>query len=146
MTRSKALLVPIDVTRHFAYSPDLGPTAVRSPGVRTLRPRHRVACDAAGMTSSLPEGWTIERVRTVSGDDSAAVSPTERLVLVEVWAEHQSAHEPVPADQVGTIIQFHGLYLVSIEGEWYMGILQPDGSITCWGSYGTDLQEALRSL
>jgi hypothetical protein len=98
------------------------------------------------MTSSLPAGWTIERVRTVSGDDSAAVSPTERLVLVEEWSEHQSAHAPVPADLVGTIIQFRGLCLVNIEGEWYMGTLQPDGSIACWGSYGSDLQEALRSL
>ncbi|MFE9107578.1 hypothetical protein [Actinomadura geliboluensis] len=98
------------------------------------------------MTSSLPAGWTIERVRTVSGDDSAAVSPTKRPVLVEEWTDHQSAHEPVPADRVGTIIQFDGLCLVSIEGEWYMGALQPNGSVACWASYGADLQEALRSL
>lgn len=98
------------------------------------------------MTSSLPTGWTIERVRTVSGDESAAVSPTKRLVLVEERTEHQSAHEPVPAGVVGTIIEFRGLCLVSIEGEWHMGTLQPDGSVACWASYGADLQEALRSL
>jgi hypothetical protein len=98
------------------------------------------------MTFPLPAGWTIERVRTVSGDDSATVLPTERLVLVEKWTEDQSDYEPVRPELIETILEFHGLCLVGIEGEWYMGELEPDGSIACWASYGTDLQTAIRSL
>ncbi|MFI0355974.1 hypothetical protein [Actinomadura sp. 9N407] len=98
------------------------------------------------MTSPLPVDWTIERVRAVSGDDSATALPTERLVLVEERIGGQPAYEPVRPELVETILQFHGLCLVGIEGEWYMGDLQPDGSIACWGSYGTDLQAAIRSL
>ncbi|MEU0007442.1 hypothetical protein ABZ079_24965 [Streptomyces sp. NPDC006314] len=31
-------------------------------------------------------------------------------------------------------------------GEWYMGHLDPDGSVGCWASYGPDLAEAIRNL
>ncbi|WP_084000243.1 hypothetical protein [Actinomadura kijaniata] len=98
------------------------------------------------MATSLPMGWTIEEVRIVSGDASAAVSPTKPPVLSLESTAGQPTYEPVSPDLVGTILQFHDLYLVSIEGEWNMGTRNPDGAIACWASYGTNFREALRGL
>ncbi|GAA4989422.1 hypothetical protein GCM10025734_15720 [Kitasatospora paranensis] len=35
------------------------------------------------MDTGLPDGWTIERVRSASGDSEAALLSLERLVVVE---------------------------------------------------------------
>jgi hypothetical protein len=29
---------------------------------------------------------------------------------------------------------------------WYMGSRDADGAVVCWGSYGADLDEAIRAL
>ncbi|MFI0262954.1 hypothetical protein ACH4OW_28420 [Streptomyces sp. NPDC017056] len=44
------------------------------------------------------------------------------------------------------ILGFHDLCLVLHDGEWFMGQLCTDGSITCWASYGPDLAGAIRGL
>ncbi|MFC6883597.1 MULTISPECIES: hypothetical protein [Actinomadura] len=98
------------------------------------------------MPSELPPGWTIERVRALSSDDSASLLSTERRILLEERNDGRSAYVPVRAGDVGAVIGFHGLCLVRLQDEWYMGGLRQDGSVVCWASYGTDLQVAFRSL
>lgn len=93
------------------------------------------------MNSGLPAGWTIERVRALSGDPSAVPLSVDRLVVVEVAG--RSDYEPLRPD---VILAFHELCLVSNDGEWFMGQLEDDGSVICWASYGSDPAEAMRSL
>ncbi|KWT58424.1 hypothetical protein ADL21_29565 [Streptomyces albus subsp. albus] len=93
------------------------------------------------MNSGLPAGWTIERVRALSGDPSAASLSFDRLVVVETAG--QDDYEPLRPD---VILAFHELCLVMHDDEWFMGQLDDDGSVICWASYGSDLAEAIRSL
>lgn len=93
------------------------------------------------MTSYLPAGWTIERIRTLSRDPSATPLSLGRLVVVE--EPSQSAYTTL---QPEVILGFHDLCLVLADGEWFMGQLDADGSVACWASYGPDLAEAIRSL
>ncbi|MEU9080381.1 hypothetical protein ACFYUY_26455 [Kitasatospora sp. NPDC004745] len=93
------------------------------------------------MHTDLPHGWTIERVRSASGDAAAELLPLERLVVLE---EHGAADYEVLAPDV--ILSFHGLCLARAAGEWFMGELDGDGSLVCWSSYGPDLGEAVRAL
>ncbi|WP_442818484.1 hypothetical protein [Streptomyces sp. NBC_01237] len=97
--------------------------------------------DRVPVNSGLPAGWTIERVRALSGDESAAQLSFDRLVVVEVAG--QGDHEPLRPD---VILAFHELCLVRDDGEWFMGQLDGDGSVICWASHGSDLAEAIRSL
>ncbi|MFJ9692467.1 hypothetical protein [Kitasatospora sp. NPDC101183] len=93
------------------------------------------------MNDDLPDGWTIERLRLASGDDEAAPLTLDRLVVL---AEHGSAdYEVLRPDAV---LSFHDLCLARADGEWYMGLLEADGSVVCWSSYGPDLAEAVRAL
>ncbi|MET8971371.1 hypothetical protein [Streptomyces hydrogenans] len=93
------------------------------------------------MNTELPEGWTIERVRGLSGDPSAVPLSIDRLAVLE--AAGQGDYEPLRPD---VILAFHELCLVRDDGEWFMGQLDDDGSVICWASYGSDLAEAIRGL
>ncbi|GAA4683482.1 hypothetical protein [Streptomyces youssoufiensis] len=93
------------------------------------------------MNSGLPTGWTIERVRALSGDPSAVPLSCDRLVVVAV--ADQNDYEPLRPD---VIFAFHDLCLVRDDDEWFMGQLDSDGSVICWASYGSDLAEAIRGL
>ncbi|MFE2142473.1 hypothetical protein ACFXA3_12110 [Streptomyces sp. NPDC059456] len=93
------------------------------------------------MNSGLPAGWTIEHVRALSGDESAAPLSCDRFVVVEVAG--QGDYETLRPD---VVLAFHELCLVRDDGEWFMGELDDDGSVICWGSYGSDLAGAIRSL
>ncbi|BAU87696.1 hypothetical protein SLA_6830 [Streptomyces laurentii] len=94
------------------------------------------------MNAGLPDGWTIERLRSVSGDPEAAVLSPDRRVVVE---DHGGVggHTPLRPE---IVLSFHELCLVRADDEWYMGQLGADGSIVCWASYGCALEEALRGL
>ncbi|MFJ7913177.1 hypothetical protein [Kitasatospora sp. NPDC096204] len=93
------------------------------------------------MITGLPDEWTIERVRSESGDPEAALLSLERLVVVE---DHGLA-DYVPL-QPDVILSFHDLCLVRADEDWFMGHLDVDGSVICWASYGSDLDEAIRGL
>ncbi|MEU7109302.1 hypothetical protein ABZ951_30300 [Streptomyces sp. NPDC046215] len=93
------------------------------------------------MNADLPDGWTMERVRSVSGDAAADLLSLERLVVVEKFG---SADYDVLQPEV--ILSFHGLCLARADDEWFMGELDADGSLICWASYGSDLAEAIRGL
>ncbi|GAA0317802.1 hypothetical protein GCM10010302_66090 [Streptomyces polychromogenes] len=93
------------------------------------------------MNTGLPDGWTIERVRSASGDPEAALLSLERLVVVEV---HGLADYVLL--QPAVILSFHDLCLVRADDDWFMGQLDDDGSVICWASYGSDLDEAIRGL
>ncbi|MFD4915017.1 hypothetical protein ACFWNR_17540 [Streptomyces virginiae] len=80
-------------------------------------------------------------MRALSGDRSAAPLSYDRDVVVE--AAGSGAHEPLHPD---VILAFHELCLVRDDGEWFMGQLDADGSVTCWASYGSDLAQAIRCL
>lgn len=90
------------------------------------------------MTSStLPAGWTIERIRALSGDATAAVIPADRPVKL--------GDTSLDAE---LILSFHGLCLVRArdDEDWYMGELAADGTLNCWSSYGPDLADAIQGL
>ncbi|MFD4741484.1 hypothetical protein ACFWNR_09140 [Streptomyces virginiae] len=93
------------------------------------------------MNTDLPDGWTIERVRSVSGDAEAELLSLERLVVVE-----QVGFADYDVLQPDVILSFHGLCLARADDEWFMGELEADGSLICWASYGSDLAEAIRGL
>ncbi|HEX6520707.1 MAG TPA: hypothetical protein VF070_11965 [Streptosporangiaceae bacterium] len=93
------------------------------------------------MSAGLPDGWTIDRVRQASGDSDASVLSLERLVVIE--SHDNTDYVPLRPD---VIISFHGLCLVSADGEWFMGDLDTDGSVICWASYGSDLGQAIQGL
>ena len=89
----------------------------------------------------LPPDWSLERIRRIEAQ-SELLDVTAHSVCVQ---EGENLRELRPR----CIISFAGLCLVNPADDngWYMGQLdRADGSITCWGSYGTDLAEAIASL
>lgn len=101
----------------------------------------RPGCDHAAVNANLPDGWTIERVRSFSGDAEADLLPLERLVIVE--RPGSTDYEVLQPD---IILSFHELCLARADDEWFMGNLAADGSIICWACYGPNLAEAIRGL
>ncbi|WP_241253672.1 hypothetical protein [Streptomyces sp. W1SF4] len=97
--------------------------------------------DRPTVIAGLPVGWTVERIRALSGDRSAAPLGLDRLVVVE--ERGRSDYETLRPE---VILAFHDLCLVLADGEWFMGQLDTDGSVVCWASYGSDLAEAIRGL
>lgn len=97
------------------------------------------------MTSPLPSGWTVERLRTVSGDDTAI--PLEPTMTVTAEPFGQLAGAGTLTLQPEIVIACHQLCVVRCidDDDWYMGTIYDDGSIHCWGIY-PDLEEALRGL
>jgi hypothetical protein len=89
----------------------------------------------------LPDGWTLDQVRRLSGDVEATVLSLDRRVVLEAHATEDHV-----LLQPEIIISFHELCLVSADGEWFMGNLAADGSVACWGSYGSDLGQAIQAL
>ncbi|MGW2820900.1 hypothetical protein ACWC24_07815 [Streptomyces sp. NPDC001443] len=90
----------------------------------------------------LPQGWTLQRIRDVSGDrEAVALDPDRPVKWVGVGQEHE-----MPRPEI--VLGFHSLCLVMPVDDdgWYMGSLHEDGSVVCWTSYGANLYEALRGL
>ncbi len=91
---------------------------------------------------SLPEGWTLERVREVGQlrDEVRLLDPG-----TSVTVETSDGPEFVDAD---LMIDCGGLVLVldPVDGDWLMGEVDDAGVVRCWAGYGSDLGEALRSL
>ncbi|QES51767.1 hypothetical protein DEJ50_31860 [Streptomyces venezuelae] len=88
----------------------------------------------------LPDGWSLERLRAVSGVPSAVPLSLDRVVVED---SGQGEATPLRPDAV---LAFHDLCLVREDGDWYMGHLHEDGSVSCWASYGPDLEAAIRAL
>ena len=94
---------------------------------------------------TLPEGWTLERLRQVAQATEAEVIPPDRAVLLEVRTGDQTDYESVSPS---VIVHVGGLYLVlpnDEEDDWLMGQADDDGTIICWAYYGS-LEEALQAL
>ncbi|MEV8529781.1 hypothetical protein AB0451_37715 [Streptomyces sp. NPDC052000] len=90
----------------------------------------------------LPEGWTLQQVRDVSGDERAEVlSPDRSVVYCGVVSAADEALYPT------LVLGFGVLCIVKVanDNDWYMGSLNDDGSVICWSIYD-DLHEALRGL
>lgn len=94
----------------------------------------------------LPSGWTIERVRAVSGCARAEVLDAAALAALDVREVDGRAEVPVAPHAIELVMTFDELCLVRAGGEWLMGGVNDDGSVLCWASYGDDLHEALRGL
>lgn len=93
------------------------------------------------MTLPLPHGWTLERIRHVSGDETAVALPADQPATV--WRPG-SGYNPILPDLV---LGFGALCLAHVADDgWYMGSIIADGSLSCWAYYGDDLYEALRGL
>ena len=93
------------------------------------------------MNPALPDGWTIERIRALSGVPRAAALSVDRLVVLE---------EPGKPDYLrlwpDVILVFGELCLARAGGDWHLGDIGSDGSIICWSAHGPDLAEAIRAL
>ncbi|MCD9165760.1 hypothetical protein [Streptomyces albireticuli] len=89
----------------------------------------------------LPTGWTLQRIRDVSGDHEAIPLRTNRTVT---WSAAPEDPELAPP---AIVLGFHDLCLVQLvdDTDWYMGSLNDDGSVGCWATYG-DFYQALRGL
>jgi hypothetical protein len=91
----------------------------------------------------LPQGWTLEAIRAVSGDREAVLLDADRPVT---WLGRPAGDdEPIHPE---IVLGFHSLCLVrpvDDDGCWYMGSLNEDGSVDCWTAYD-DFEEALRGL
>jgi len=94
------------------------------------------------MEPELPAGWTSERLRSVSGDSEATALSADRLVTVERPGQIAAGIDP------RFVLAFHDLALVQDrdDSDWYMGAIHADGTVSCWASYGEDLETAIRSL
>ncbi|MFI0976270.1 hypothetical protein ACH4SP_04470 [Streptomyces sp. NPDC021093] len=86
-----------------------------------------------------PAGWTLQQIRDVSGDTRAEVLSPDRSVV------HCDAPDEVLHPTL--VLGFGELCIVKVshDDDWYMGSLNDDGSVLCWGVYD-DLHEALRGL
>lgn len=94
------------------------------------------------MTSErLPPGWTLARIRDVSGDREAVALDADRAAA---WRGGPADDETIRPE---IVIGFHGLCLLKpVDSEdWYMGSLNDDGTVDCWSAYA-DFYEALRGL
>ncbi|MEU0048612.1 hypothetical protein [Streptomyces sp. NPDC006309] len=89
----------------------------------------------------LPRGWTLQKIRDVSGVREAVALAPDRPVQ---WVSVTEAHE-MQCPEI--VLGFHSLCLLKpVDGDdWYMGSLYDDGSIDCWTTCG-DLYEALSDL
>jgi hypothetical protein len=89
----------------------------------------------------LPAGWTIARVRAVSGALDAVVLTDDRAVT---WVCGPGEDEP-PRPEL--VIGCGCLAVVKALGDddWYMGSIAEDGSVVCWSVHATPHQ-ALRAL
>ncbi|MGW5031330.1 hypothetical protein ACWEQW_08615 [Streptomyces nigra] len=89
----------------------------------------------------LPQGWSLQAIRDVSGDREAVALDPDRSAQ---WVAFAGAQEMLCPE---IILGFHSLCLVKPvdDDAWYMGSLYDDGSIDCWAAYD-DLYEALRGL
>ena len=91
------------------------------------------------MTTDLGEGWTIERVRTHSGDASAEELSLDRRAYLD------NGNDLVPLIP-RAIVQVGGVILVRHHDAWYMAELADEGTIMCWSAYASDLGEAINAL
>ncbi|MFH9039025.1 hypothetical protein ACH4FA_06620 [Streptomyces sp. NPDC017966] len=89
----------------------------------------------------LPQGWTLQQIRDVSGDREAVALDPDRSAK---WVTFAGTHE-MPRPEI--VLGFHNLCLVKPvdDDDWYMGSLHDHGSIDCWAVHD-DLYEALRGL
>ncbi|MFK8847972.1 hypothetical protein [Streptomyces sp. Ac-502] len=92
--------------------------------------------------TQLPTGWSLQRIRDVSGDQEAVVLDRNRAVK---WVGRFGTPDEVLHPEI--VLGFHSLCLVKPvrDDDWYMGSLHDDGSIDCWAAYD-DLYVALRGL
>jgi len=90
--------------------------------------------------AQLPVGWTLQRIRDVSGDQRAVPLDPNRAVKWVAADIHEVVHPEI-------VLGFGTLCIVKPvdDDDWYMGSLYDDGSIDCWTAYD-DLHEALRGL
>ncbi|MFJ6510228.1 hypothetical protein ACIQMO_08290 [Streptomyces sp. NPDC091406] len=89
----------------------------------------------------LPPGWTLARIRDVSGDREAVVLGADRAAA---WVGGPGDDEAIRPE---IVIGFHGLCLVKPidSDDWYVGGLNDDRTVDCWSAYD-DFYEALRGL
>ena len=92
----------------------------------------------------MPIGWTVERLRTVSGDDTAVPLQPTMAVTADLAGRAGGATLTLRPE---IVIACHELCVVKCldDDNWYMGTIHDDGSILCWATY-PDLEQALRGL
>ncbi len=94
----------------------------------------------------MADEWDIARIRSESGDENAHfVDGRVQAAIYSRQEEGKRVYEPL---RVLRALAVGGLFLVEAEGEsdnWYMGQVAKDGTIQCWGRYGT-LRDAIHAL
>ncbi|MFD5463310.1 DUF4419 domain-containing protein [Kitasatospora sp. NPDC127059] len=106
------------------------------------QPVDPAAEQAALAAAQLPEGWTIERVREVSGSAGARLLGTDGILAVD-GLNGAELGRPI------ALIRF-GIGCVTrldADGPWYVGILNPrDGVVGCEPGPGPELADVLPGM
>ena len=99
------------------------------------------------MEQSLPEGWTLQRVREVAQDPQARFETAAVRVVIETFPHGHTVDVELDPVEASVILCFHDLALVRPvdDDDWYMG-QRVGEEIRCWASYGPDLEAAIRAL
>ncbi|MER7753615.1 DUF4419 domain-containing protein [Kitasatospora sp. NPDC097643] len=111
--------------------------------LRILRAAPDPAAEQARLAAvQLPEGWTVERVREVSGVESAVLLGTDGIVVEDL----RTGTEP---GRAVALIRFVMGSLFRLEGDenWYFGLLDPrTGVVSRGNALGTDLASVLPKM
>ena len=97
--------------------------------------------------SALPDGWTLDRVRSME-PRAELLDPSAHYVV----ADQRPTVTELEVLSPSVILSFAGLCLSLVPGDdgtswWWMGQLdKSDGSIVCWSRYSDDLGDAIRAL
>ena len=97
--------------------------------------------------SALPDGWTLDRVRSME-PSAELLDPSAHYVA----ADQRPTVTELEVLSPSVILSFAGLCLCLVPDDdgaswWWMGQLDgSDGSIVCWSPYSEDLGDAIRAL
>jgi len=91
---------------------------------------------------------SIEWIRDFSFCKEAKFINSIDIEVFGEWIDSESNERKLDKIEAKTIIDFTGICLVEevcCDDEWQMGQINENGSIICWGNYGT-LKDAIRGL
>ncbi|MEU4117854.1 DUF4419 domain-containing protein [Kitasatospora sp. NPDC028055] len=97
---------------------------------------------AALAAAQLPAGWTVERVREVSGAEGARLLSTDGIRAVDAMTGAEMGR-PTALIRfgIGCVVRFDA------DGPWHVGMLNPrDGIVGCEGARGPELADVLPGM
>lgn len=112
-----------------------------------FRPDHIAIQELRGLMSEPQHPISIEWIRDFSFCKDATFVDPQGISIFDEYLDTTN-EKRVSQIETKTIINFAGLFLVEEvgnENEWLMGQMDSQGSIRCWGTYGS-IKEAIIGL